>query len=211
MLIEKVISDNGPCFKSEKFQSFCSQFEIHHTPSSPHYHQSNGRAERAIQTIRKILKKSKTNTEITLALLAYHDTPISANLLSPADLFFNRRINTRLGRLHSSSNITEQKINLADKRAAHLKSPRTRQEKYAPQQPIWYTEDGSPEWKPGYIDTLNIHPDLYWIITETNRRIRRNQHDILCHLHSKQPLIIVIFSCHARVMHCLSTQTPALQ
>ena len=64
-LVERVISDNGPCFKSEKFQSFCTEFEIHHTPSSPHYHQSNGRAERAIQTVRKILKKSKTNTEIT--------------------------------------------------------------------------------------------------------------------------------------------------
>ena len=98
---------------------------------------------------------------------------------SPAELLFNRRINTRLGQLHSSSYITEeQKISLTDKRAAHLKSSRALQEKYAPQQPIWYTEDGSPDWKPGYIDTQDVHPDSYWIIAETNRRIRRNRHDI---------------------------------
>ena len=33
--------------------------------------------EQAIQTVKQVLKKCKTEVEVTLALLAYHDTPVS--------------------------------------------------------------------------------------------------------------------------------------
>lgn len=178
-LAERVISDNGPCFRSDQFQKFCELFEIHHTTTSPYHHQSNGRVERAIRTVRNILKKCKNDTEITLAILAYLDTPISSDLPSPAELFLNRRINTRLGQPLNSTHLTEQqKLSLTDKRSAHLKPQRTPQIRYAPQQPIWYTEDCSSEWKAGYIDIADMHPDSYWIITQTGSRLRRNQRDI---------------------------------
>lgn len=178
-LAERIISDNGPCFRSDQFNKFCEEFDIHHTTSSPYFHESNGRAERAVQTARHILQKCKTDTEITRALLAYHDTPISADLPSPAELFFNRRIFNRLGHPHTTTHITdEERVNLSKKRAAHLKAPSTTQERYSPEQLIWYTEDDSPDWKPGFIDCCDTHPYSYWIITEANRRIRRNQHDI---------------------------------
>ena len=47
-LVESIITDNGPCFKSDKFKQFCEILEINHVTSSPHYHQSNGRVKRAI-------------------------------------------------------------------------------------------------------------------------------------------------------------------
>uniref|UniRef100_A0A8B9JGI8 Integrase catalytic domain-containing protein n=1 Tax=Astyanax mexicanus TaxID=7994 RepID=A0A8B9JGI8_ASTMX len=90
-LPEKIISDNGPCFRSEQFQKYCELFEIHQTTTSPYHHQSNGRVERAIQTVRSILKKCKTDADITLAILAYLHTPISADLPSPAELFLSRQ------------------------------------------------------------------------------------------------------------------------
>ena len=40
-LPERIISDNGPCFKSEKFQCFCDQFDIGQVTSSPYHHKSN--------------------------------------------------------------------------------------------------------------------------------------------------------------------------
>ena len=37
-LPERIISDNGPCFKSEKFPCFCDQLDIGHVTSSPYHH-----------------------------------------------------------------------------------------------------------------------------------------------------------------------------
>ena len=88
-LPEMILSDNGPCFQSEVFLSFCANLDIGHITSSPHYHQSNGRAEWAISTIKKILKKTKSNIGNTRAIIAYLDTSINHELPSPAELFLN--------------------------------------------------------------------------------------------------------------------------
>ena len=117
-LAEKIISDNGPCLRSNNFRRFCDQLDVGHVTSSPYYHQSNGRAERAIATIEQILKKSASDIDITKALKTYLDT-----LPSPAELFRNRRINTRLSMAMTPAPLTDQqKTHLSDKRSAHLKS-----------------------------------------------------------------------------------------
>jgi transposase InsO family protein len=179
-LVEEIYSDNGPCFKSDKFASFCHQLEIAHQTSSPHYHQSMGRVERAIQTVKQILKKAKNTLDITCGMNTYHDTPINDLLPSPAELFFGRRINTRLGLMCSPSTMTDfQKIKLSEQRSAHLKPSRQEPDDYIPNQPVWFTEDGSSEWKPGIIESRDPHPGSYWIINQySKRRIRRNNHDI---------------------------------
>ena len=179
-LPEKIISDNGPCFKSTSFQRFCEQLDIGHITSSPHYHQSNGRAERAIATVENILKKSANDIDITKALTTYLDTPVSDTLPSPAELFYNRRINTRLSMTMIPAPLTDQqKAHLSDKRSAHLKSSKQDIQTYIPDQPIWFTDDKSEEWKPGYIESKDAAPDSYWIINDqSNRRLRRNRHDI---------------------------------
>lgn len=176
---ERIISDNGPCFKAEEFRKFCEKLEIKHTTSSPHYHESNGRAERAIQTIKQMLKKCKGELELTLALLAYHDTPISDTLPSPSELVFNRRTSTRLNPIPQSSALSDtQKALLAEKRAAHLK-PAKDYEEFVPNQPIWFTDDSSTEWKPGFIDSRDVRPHSYFIVNEqNNRRMRRNRYDL---------------------------------
>jgi transposase InsO family protein len=178
-LAEQIISDNGPCFKAHKFGEYCDLLEIQHVTSSPHYHESNGRAERAIQTIKQLMKKCSTETEITMGILAYHDTPIDCNLPSPAELFFNRKINTRLGLMYQPTRLTdEQKTSLAQRRAAHLQ-PTNNKDQYVPNQAVWFSEDGSPDWKAGFIDSRDLNPDSYWIINnENDRRIRRNKHDL---------------------------------
>ena len=178
-LSEKILSDNGPCFKSEEFENFCHQLDIKHVTSSPHYHESNGRAERAIATIKQILKKSKNDLDITKALIAYNDTPVSHNLPSPAELFLGRGINTRLSMSLSPAPLTaDEKMILSDRRSAHLKSPKERGS-YATNQPVWFTEDGTVGWRAGNIQSRDNAPNSYWIIDSRNdRRIRRNHHDI---------------------------------
>lgn len=54
---DTLITDNGPQFDSETFKSFVQQYGFQHCTSSPHYPQSNGRAEKAVQTIKNLIKK----------------------------------------------------------------------------------------------------------------------------------------------------------
>ena len=176
---ETIISNNGPCFRSEKFSDFCHQLDIRHVTSSPHYHQSNGRSERAIATIKQIMRKSESEVNITKGITAYLDTPISHSLPSSAELFLNQRINTRLSIVMSPGTLNEQqKQDILSKHSAHLDYPR-RKETYEADQPIWLTEDGSPEWKPGRVDEKDSPPNSYWIISQNNgRRVCRSPHDM---------------------------------
>ena len=60
---ETVQSDNGP-----QYLSLLSFYEFQHITSSPRYLQSNGQVERTVQTIKKMLKKSK---DLHLAVMSY--------------------------------------------------------------------------------------------------------------------------------------------
>jgi transposase InsO family protein len=136
-LPEKILSDNGPCFRSDSFRRFCDQLDISHVTSSPYHHQSNGRAERAIQTVERILKKCTSEVDITKALTTYLDTPVNDTLPSPAELFLNRRINTQLSMNMTPVPLTDQeKTGLDDKRSAHLKPRKQGKEIYIPNQPV---------------------------------------------------------------------------
>ena len=87
---EVVISDNGPQYSSEAFARFAHQFEFEHITSSPLYPQSNGEAERAVKTVKGLLKKEG---DPYLALLSYRATPLQ-NGLSPSELLMSRKLRT---------------------------------------------------------------------------------------------------------------------
>lgn len=51
--IERVLTDNGACYKSRKFGEACREFGIQHKRTRPYRPQTNGKAERFIQTALK--------------------------------------------------------------------------------------------------------------------------------------------------------------
>jgi len=86
----EVIADNMP-FGSEAMRHFSPEWSFKITTSSPHYHQSNGMAERYVQTIKQILKKAvDSNSNIYQSLLAYRQTPVAGLPFSPAEMLFSR-------------------------------------------------------------------------------------------------------------------------
>lgn len=49
--IERVLTDNGSCYRSSDFAETCSQLQIAHSRTRPRRPQTNGKAERFIQTL----------------------------------------------------------------------------------------------------------------------------------------------------------------
>ncbi|XP_046724303.1 uncharacterized protein LOC124398258 [Silurus meridionalis] len=88
---EVVRSDNGPQFASEGFRAFARGWGFDHVTSSPHFPQSNWEAERAVRTIKNLLKKS---ADPYLALMAYRVAPLT-NGYSPAELLMGRKLRMR--------------------------------------------------------------------------------------------------------------------
>ena len=90
--IPDVVTDNGTQFSSQDFAQFASSYGFTHVTSSPKHPQANGEAERAVQTIKQLLKKNK---DPYLALLMYRATPLQ-NGLSPSELLMGRKLKTRV-------------------------------------------------------------------------------------------------------------------
>ena len=62
MRIERVLTDNGACYKSRKFREACREFGIRHKRTRPYRPQTNGKAERFIQTALKERAYAQTYT-----------------------------------------------------------------------------------------------------------------------------------------------------
>ena len=90
-----VVTDNGPQFASAEFVSFAARWGFQHVTSSPHYPQSNGRAENAVKTIKRLLTKCQETRESEFkALLDWRNTPTEGLGSSPAQRFLGRRCRT---------------------------------------------------------------------------------------------------------------------
>ncbi len=90
------LSDGGPAFRAEPFQNFLRSGACQHRVSSPRYAQSNGAAERVVQTIKMLKKKVSTPDELFMAVLQLQNTPRPDTGVSPAQLFLGRSQRTPL-------------------------------------------------------------------------------------------------------------------
>ncbi|XP_029709184.2 uncharacterized protein K02A2.6-like [Aedes albopictus] len=97
---ETIVSDNGTQFTSHEFKTFCEQHGIRHVRTAPFHPQSNGLAERFVDTLKRTLRKIRSggNTlqeALQTFLQVYRSTP-TADLgeKSPAEVMFGRPIRT---------------------------------------------------------------------------------------------------------------------
>lgn len=84
-------TDNGPQYSSDEFARFAKALDICNVTSSPHYPQSNGQAERMVQTMKRLLQRSANPF---LAVLSYRATLLPWCNLSPAELLMGRCLRT---------------------------------------------------------------------------------------------------------------------
>lgn len=93
-----VVSDNGSVFTSSEFEEFLKVNGVRHLTSAPYHPSSNGLVERAVQTVKKSLKKMAGGTlraRLARFLATYRFTPHATTGQSPAEMLFGRRVRTR--------------------------------------------------------------------------------------------------------------------
>lgn len=93
-------SDNGPQFKAAEFKQFLKDWGIVPGTSSPHYAQSNGRAEAEVKTMKKLIIGSSSSgtfdpDKFAKALLLFRNAPRLGGA-SPSQLVFNRPVRDSL-------------------------------------------------------------------------------------------------------------------
>ena len=92
-----IVLDGRPQYTSVEFKGFTKQWQIEHRVSLPRNSQSNGMAERCVQTMKASLTKTMEEGEdVDLALLTYKTTPLSHRLPSPAEFLNSRKYKTLL-------------------------------------------------------------------------------------------------------------------
>ena len=98
-LPELVVTDNGTFFVSSEFKDFLRMNGVKHSTSAPYHPASNGLAERAVQIVKRVLKKVVNGTmrsRLAKLLLAYRVTPQSTTGQTPAELLLGRQPHTCL-------------------------------------------------------------------------------------------------------------------
>ncbi|KIH62534.1 integrase core domain protein [Ancylostoma duodenale] len=104
-LPQTIVSDNGTQFTSEQFKAMCDEGGIVHVKIAPYHPQSNGQAERFVDTLKRGIKKLEeeerpTEETLNVVLQAYRMTPNSClNEKTPAELFLGRKLRTRMSLL----------------------------------------------------------------------------------------------------------------
>ena len=96
MVPSKILTDNGPEFRSHEFNDALKQYNIRHILSTPYKPSSNGLVERSNRTIIQLLKGvlredcSKWDILLHKALIIYNNTIHSQTKSSPSNMILNK-------------------------------------------------------------------------------------------------------------------------
>ncbi|KAK6762301.1 hypothetical protein RB195_023133 [Necator americanus] len=115
---ETLVTDNGTQFTSSQFTSLCRSRGILHIRTPLSHPQSNGQAERFVDTFKrgfaKLNEEEPTVGALQTFLMLYRSTPCSStpDQRSPAEAFLGRRLRTELDLMLPSRDVTNSKRDL---------------------------------------------------------------------------------------------------
>ncbi len=99
---EEVSSDGGPEFVAAETQAFLQKWGVRHRRSAAYNARSNGRAEVAVKSMKRLLQSATTaegalnEDRVLYGLLQYRNTPQTNSGSSPAQILFGRQLKDRI-------------------------------------------------------------------------------------------------------------------
>lgn len=195
-----IVSDNGSQFKSRQFEDFCKEEGIKHLCSPPFHPQSNGLAERFVDTFKRGLQKQAEGCDssaLNVFLKTYRATPCASNIkeYSPAELFIGRKFISPLGKLSLKDHNGRNKNSLKGRKMVEQFNRKNgaRNKQFCPQDLVYardYRNVGHPGWTPGTIIKrlgrsiyeVEIVPGLRWKrhANQLRSRIDKDSASVLC-------------------------------
>jgi hypothetical protein len=179
---DELVADNMP-FNSRAMKTFAEEWNFIVTTTSPRYPQANGQSERAIQTIKRLLKKAEeSGSDPNIALLQFRNAPIADMNLSPAQLLMSRVLRTKLP---VSSEVLRpmvvegrQPLQARQNRQKHYYDRSTKS--LPPLNPGDVVRvQHNNEWIRGVVNSKHHTPRSYNVVTENASTLRRNRRDII--------------------------------
>ena len=187
---KEIVCDHVP-FASQEMRNFAESWGIKLTHSSPGYAQSNGLAERTVQTVKHVLKKAQlTNTDPHLALLILRNTPVTGMQYSPAQMLMGRVLRSTL----PSSTVVLQPAVPKDVHST-LENLQRRQQQYYDRgtRPLPELQPGSTVhmeteqgWRPALVTAQRDEPRSYDVVTSSGQHYRRNRRNLRKTPHNAQ-------------------------
>ena len=182
---KEVVSDNGPQFGCQEFINFTKRWGFRHITSSPIYPQSNGMAERAIQTIKCLLKKADVaGQDPYIALLQLRNAPC-ADGPSPARLLMGRRLRSNLPvtDAYLKPHVPDQKemANTWNRRKYNQgryynkAAKMTDRPRLQPGDSVYLQQRPKGSWRPAVVVSEASTPRSYMVKTPGGKIYRRNR------------------------------------
>ena len=177
---ETIISDNGPCYKSQEFKNFCARFEINHIAGASYNHQANSIAEHMIQTIKQLMVKNQNDT--WLAMLILKSTPMNGIDRRPNELLCNRCFRTNILMIQHASDLS-CKARLCDENPTIYQTGSKELVPLSLGSRVLYDKnpDNStkrPEWSKGVIRDTGEPGHKYTIESDAGKNVTRTRRDI---------------------------------
>ena len=173
-----LVSDNGPQYTSDRFKKFEEDWNFEHVFSSPHYPQSNGKAENAVKTMKRpMTKATESGRDPWLPLLEYRNTPSEVWHQVQHNGWWARGLLPTTTKALKSDIVDERKAITAAKNKQKVyydhgakDLPELRPNDLVRIQPL---QPGKP-WQPAVVKT-KVDDRSYDVMTETGTTLRRNR------------------------------------
>ncbi|UYV69217.1 K02A2.6-like, partial [Cordylochernes scorpioides] len=148
-LPDVIVSDNGTSFTSELFRTFLKRNGVRHILCAPYHAASNGQVERAIQTLKNLLRKNSSGnwtTRLSRSLLSMRIAINSTTQKSPAQLLMNRNLKSLINKFHPEG-VSEGRMRQEDRFIRNWKPHRVVNEGQA----VIARGYHGPRWLPGVV------------------------------------------------------------
>lgn len=181
-------ADNNP-FNSVEFRRFADSINCKVITSSPNFPRSNGRAEKAVNVAKLILKKSREERQdYKEALKEFRNTIVPSMGASPAQILFSRRLKTKLPIQKSElkpqvQRQVPERIKQQEERtkAWYNKNARRSEPVFKPGDPVLIKSSKKENWKPAIVKQKLQEPRSYLVSTPSGDLRRTAEHLSLNH------------------------------